>query len=267
MIISVVEHFLNFRLDNFEFHIPNLTPPRSPATPPRIRAGSATNSVDLGEFNPELYRGGSSSDSGVDAPNDDFYQRRKVRSKSSLVGRVNKDLSSTYERQKYLDGAENVIKNHSVGTITLSFRYVPKEQHLLIKLMDVSLNYQPSAYVRESQWTIDPYLVIDIVRETRSPAEGKGKFHLPFHKHQPHVMGKDDTFEISVKHKTSEAHVIKILLFDGDVIIKDFAVGTVNFNLVKVLSSDGSEKIFTKQLSMYHKVPSIFVHNCFSLAF
>ncbi|XP_066918429.1 uncharacterized protein [Clytia hemisphaerica] len=250
-----IERFFK-RDDNCEFEIPVLTPPRSPLTSPNQRSLGGSPINGIGELDIDLYKNYSSeSDDSIVNEEPRRMKHEKLKTKSSLADSLSQDgLVCSFEKLRCFQGDEEErIKTNSVGSITLSFRYVRKEHHLLIKLIDINLNYKPSFQVRETHWTIQPYLVIDTFRDSRSPTE-KGKFHL-FHKHhQPHIMTKDETCELNIKNKTSEGHLLKVVLYDGDILNKDLAVGTVHFQLSNLLTMDGSEMIVTKDLAMFHEI-------------
>lgn len=240
-----------------------MTPPRSPLTSPKSRNcgnNAATNQTfDLGELNLALYKQASlSSDSSVEEEGSNQQKHEKLKSKSSLADndlpKATTNLDSSFERIKYLKDDEDRVKTNSVGTITLSFRYIPKDHHLIVKLIDISLNYQPTSVVKEAQWTIQPYMMIDVMREARSPPD-KGRFHLFHHKPHTHILTKDSTCELNVKNKINDGHFLNIVLYDGEMVNKDLAVGAVQFNVSElVVSPRRGERIVTKDLSMYHQV-------------
>ena len=223
----------------------------------RSLGGSPVNSI--GELDVDLYKNYSSESDDSIVNEEPRGKHEKLKTKSSLAdSHVQDGLVSSFEKLRcFQSDEEERIKTNSVGSITLSFRYVRKEHHLLIKLIDINLDFKPSSQVRETHWTIQPYLMIDTFRDSRSPTE-KGKFHL-FHKHhQPHIMTKDETCELNIKNKTGEGHLLKVVLYDGDILNKDLAVGTVHFQLSNLLSMDGSEMIVTKDLAMFHEVYPFF---------
>ena len=262
--------FLFFPLfpDNLEFEIPNLTPPRSPLTSPKSRNCANNNVVtnhqafDLGKLNLALYKQTSNSSSDGSVVDDNEFNHsqpyhEKLKLKSSLADdehpKTTANLDSSFERTKYLKDDEERVKTNSVGTITLSIRFTP-HHHLLIKLINIQLNYQPTSVVKEAQWTIHPYLVIDIMSEARSPPD-KRRFHLFNHKPHIHILTRDSTCELNVKNKISDGQFLNLVLYDGELVNKDLAIGAVQFNLSELVVSS-SETIVTNDLSMYHEVCS-----------
>lgn len=213
----------------------------------RSRSGSS----ELGDLNLELYKNITSSDSEDDRFNSPEPNKRKAGKKSFDFP---PDISSSYERLQYLEKQDqDKKKTDSLGTITCSFRYVPKEHRLLVKLIDVSLNYQPSPQVKECDWTLNPVLTVDIAKENRSP-ESKRKLTSVFHKNSYHTLDKEGTCSISLKNKTNDHYFIKMILYDGDIKHKELAIGVLHINVLSTISPNGSEKIITKDLSMYHQV-------------
>ena len=235
-----------------------LTPPRSPLTSPLQRSlgGSPVNSI--GELNVDLYKQDiSSSDSSIESTSKNVPGNLSNKSSLAEDDHMSKLLACSFQRLRYLDeedGSEN--KNSDCGgAITLSF--LLKEHHLTIKLIDVSLNFKPSPEVREAHWTIHPYLIVDIIHDLRSPTE-KTKFHL-FHKnHHAHILTKNIPCEIGVKHRTGEGRVLKIVLYDGEFVNKDLAIGVAHFPLLELLTQlkENEEVRYTKDLIGYHEVGS-----------
>lgn len=125
----------------------------------------------------------------------------------------------------------------------------------------MSLNYQPSAQVKECDWTLNPVLTVEVAKDVRSP-ESKRKIASVFHKNNLHVLEKEGTCSISLKHKTNDHYFVKMVLYDGDIQQKELAIGGVHINALNTITSDGSEKIITKELSMYHQVSSFLISNC-----
>ena len=241
--------------DNFEFEIPPLTPPRSPLTSPLQRSLGGSPADSIGELNVDLYKK-ETHDSSENNNNSSKKLHENVCNKSSLSEedeQVNKLLACSFQRLHYLDGEDGPNNNDCVGEISLSF--LIKNHHLIIKLVDVSLNLKPSSEVREAHWTIHPYLVIDTIHNPKSPTE-KSKFHL-FHKnHHTHILTKDIPCEINLKHRTGEGHVLKIVLYDGEFVNKDLAIGAAKFSISEVLAAlKENEKVtLNKDLTGYHEV-------------
>lgn len=252
--------------DNFEFEIPPLTPPRSPLTSPHQRSLGGSPVDSIGELNIDLYRKETNDDSSSDLSSSSKKLHENVCNKSSLSEedeQVNKLLACSFQRLHYLDGdgdCNNNI-NDCVGKISLSF-LLKDHHHLIVKLVDVSLNFKPSPEVREAHWTIHPYLIIDTLHNPKSPTE-KSKFHL-FHKnHHSHVLTKDIPSELNLKHRTGEGHVLKIVLYDCEFVNKDLAIGAAKLSLLEVLAAlkENEEVTLTKDLTGYHEV--LFFNNNF----
>lgn len=241
-------------LDNCEFQIPNLTPPCSPRTPTYQR--SRSGSSELGDLNLDLYKNVLSSDS----EDEKFsfpatFQHNQSSNKSKGSAPNTPDINSgSFDKLHYLEqDIENKKNTNSLGTITCSFRYIPKEHRLLVKLIDISLNYQPSTEVKECNWTLNPILIVDVTKDVRSP-ENKRKLASVFHKNSFLSLEKEGTCSIALKHKTNDHYYIKMILYDGDIKHRELAIGAVHINILNTISSDGSEKIITKELSTYHQV-------------